>query len=341
MRTIRRGCCIISVLGMCSMLVVPAVASINFEDGFEDLSFDPFWEMREQAGSVSLGTAEVFSGSQSVQLCSEYNTGQKEIWLYHGFGKEMYGHASVWFYDTGADVTSSNYMGMQLRNQALGVGCGAGTMDYDLGTQEWGSTYRYGSPGGGGISSIDRTAEWHLIEVTMTADKASVTLDGQVLCTEAGGVPFDTVAVRMYGPYWRPAFVSYWDDFSLTAYPASVVAVTIDIKPGSYPNCINLGSNGVVPVAILSDTDFDATMVDAETVSLAGADVAVRGKGSKYLAHQEDVNEDGLIDLVVQVETENLDPEQLQDGYAIVSGSTSDGIAFEGQDEISIVPPEN
>lgn len=116
-----------------------------------------------------------------------------------------------------------------------------------------------------------------------------------------------------------------------------LVTVTIDIKPGSYPNCINLGSNGVIPVAILSDANFDATTVDPETVSLAGAGVAVRGKGNKYLAHAEDVNEDDVLDLVLKMETENLDPD-LQSGYAIIAGTTFDGIAFTGQDEIVIVP---
>lgn len=92
--------------------------------------------------------------------------------------------------------------------------------------------------------------------------------------------------------------------------------VTIDIKPGSYPNSINLGSHGVIPVAILSDADFDATSVDPKTVFLAGAGVRVRGKGNKYLASQEDVNGDGLIDLVVKVETENLNEGEFQGGGA-------------------------
>jgi len=121
---------------------------------------------------------------------------------------------------------------------------------------------------------------------------------------------------------------------------APAIAVDIDIKPGSYPNSINLGSNGVIPVAILSTADFDATTVLPETVSLAGSGVAVRGKGNKLLAHEEDVNGDGLTDLVVKVETENLDPGTFQDGLATLTGQTSDGVQFEGSDEISIVPAE-
>jgi len=116
------------------------------------------------------------------------------------------------------------------------------------------------------------------------------------------------------------------------------LAVEIDIKPGSYPNSINLGSHGLVPVAILSNSDFDATTVDPETVALAGADVTVRGKSNKYMAHEEDVNGDGLADLVLQVATENLDPGAFQDGYVFLTGNTYDGQEIEGSDEITIVP---
>jgi len=121
-------------------------------------------------------------------------------------------------------------------------------------------------------------------------------------------------------------------------HTVAITTVEIDIKPGSYPNSINLGSNGVVPAAILSSDEFDATNVDAQSILLAGAGVAVRGNGNRYMAHEEDVNGDGLLDLVIQVETENLNPEEFQDGYAILTGETIDGIAFQGVDEITIVP---
>ena len=120
--------------------------------------------------------------------------------------------------------------------------------------------------------------------------------------------------------------------------------IDIDIKPGSYPNSINLGSHGVIPVAILSTADFDATTLNAENIFLAGLGVRVRGKGNKYLASEEDVNGDGLIDLVVKVETENLDPGEFADGGAFLRvRETSDPISpvlYEGWDEIRIVPPE-
>jgi len=128
--------------------------------------------------------------------------------------------------------------------------------------------------------------------------------------------------------------------FEALPFTGAELEVEIDIKPGDYPNVINLGSRGQIPVAILSSAEFDATEVDPTTVLLAGASVAIKGKGEHLLAHEEDVNADGLLDLYVQVETENLNPDELQDGYAYLTGETYDGVKVLGCDEITIVPPE-
>jgi hypothetical protein len=116
-----------------------------------------------------------------------------------------------------------------------------------------------------------------------------------------------------------------------------VIDVDIDIKPGSDPNPINPGSKGLVPVAILSSDVFDATQVDPPTVSIAGATVARRGKG-KLMAHHEDVNADGLLDLLVQVETKDFD--DLGTGGTVeLTATTFGGQDIVGYDEVVIVPP--
>ncbi len=122
-----------------------------------------------------------------------------------------------------------------------------------------------------------------------------------------------------------------------TAAPL-VLEVEIDIKPGSDPNSINLGSAGVIPVAILSSETFDATTVDPATVSLAGAEIKMVGKSGKYLSHEEDVNNDGLPDLVCQVLlTEAFDIET-GDTVAGLTAKTYDGQSIHGEDAIRIVP---
>jgi hypothetical protein len=111
--------------------------------------------------------------------------------------------------------------------------------------------------------------------------------------------------------------------------------VNIDIKPGSDPNSINLGSNGNVPVAIFSTNDFDATTVDPLTVLLSGATVRLRGKGDP-MAKTEDVDGDGLLDIVIHFDMSAL---QLISGdtVAILEGETYDGIPFWGEDSVRIV----
>lgn len=93
---------------------------------------------------------------------------------------------------------------------------------------------------------------------------------------------------------------------------AADLEVKIDVKPGSDPAIINLSSSGLVPVAVLSDGTFDATGVLPGSVQFAGASVAVSQSG-KYMAHVEDIDEDGDDDIVFQFQTKEL---KLEDGVA-------------------------
>ncbi len=83
------------------------------------------------------------------------------------------------------------------------------------------------------------------------------------------------------------------------------IPVSIDIKPGSYPNSINLGSNGVVPVVIFGSATLDVHQIDPTTIKLANASSKLKGNGQS-MAGYSDINEDGFTDIVIHIITDAL-----------------------------------
>lgn len=86
--------------------------------------------------------------------------------------------------------------------------------------------------------------------------------------------------------------------------------VTIDIKPGSYPNSIQLASHGVVPVAVLTTSNFDANQFIPEMAHLYDATITASTSCRGAMAvrwTRDDVNGDGRADLVFFFKTEDLD----------------------------------
>ena len=61
------------------------------------------------------------------------------------------------------------------------------------------------------------------------------------------------------------------------------------------------------------------------------------GKSGRYLAHEEDIYDDGLIDLVCQVETAQFMVEVGQ-SVVVLEAETFDGTLIRGEDTIRIVP---
>jgi hypothetical protein len=116
----------------------------------------------------------------------------------------------------------------------------------------------------------------------------------------------------------------------------AVITIAIDIKPYSYPNSINLGSSGGTPVAILGSDTFDAATVDPLTVTLAGAHVRLRGNGTP-LAALQDINCDGILDLVVHVLTSAFELAST-DTEAVLEAHTFSGDHLRGTDTVRIVP---
>lgn len=111
--------------------------------------------------------------------------------------------------------------------------------------------------------------------------------------------------------------------------------VGIDIKPGNTRNNINPKSNGVFDLAILSSPSFYApTEVDPATIRLEGAGVSYLGNGEAN-CFAEDVDEDGIEDVVCKIETNQLKLRPATPVANIVA-RTFGGDILMGQDSIQL-----
>ncbi len=111
--------------------------------------------------------------------------------------------------------------------------------------------------------------------------------------------------------------------------------VIIEIKPGSKRNCLNINSHGVIPVAILGSEDFDASLINPETLLFGGLKVRIRGK-KRPLCSITYSDEDIYQDMVCHFEDDASNWE-VGNGVATLTGNLFDGTPFEGSDSICVV----
>ncbi len=133
----------------------------------------------------------------------------------------------------------------------------------------------------------------------------------------------------------EPIFYSPLYTFTVSS---SLVQVSIDIKPDSFPNTINYHSKGKIPVAILSTIDFDArNLLDISSLTFG------RTGDEESLHHCNpnpvDVNGDGLSDILCHFYTE-IAGFKPRDTEGILKGKTINGIDIEGKDSVRIVGPK-
>jgi len=148
----------------------------------------------------------------------------------------------------------------------------------------------------------------------------------------------DTLAV---GAYLEDSVATGIDGAqSNTGFSGTVVAVqafggmpTRNANPpsfdlGSDPNAINPRSKDVIPVAVLGSENFDATQADFSTAEFGP------GKASPvHDGHVEDVNNDGIFDMVFHFNTRDTSI-ACGDTEATLSGETFGGDAFTGTDSV-------
>ena len=111
------------------------------------------------------------------------------------------------------------------------------------------------------------------------------------------------------------------------------LALTIDVKPGSDENPVNIKSRGVVPVALLAGPELDVAWIEVNTIAFGPTGT----EASAERCAVEDVNQDGLDDLVCHFRTQQAG---LSAGVqqVVVRASLVSGLAFVGTDSIRLVP---
>ena len=126
----------------------------------------------------------------------------------------------------------------------------------------------------------------------------------------------------------------------------ALIPVEIDIKPEGDPNSINLGDQGLLPVAVLGSPTFDVYTIDLfKPITLGGTGVTSRGsaKAPKLAVSYEDVNGDGLMDLVAFFSVQDLVASgALHETTTelMLEAETTGGVPIWGIDSVRVVPPE-
>ena len=146
------------------------------------------------------------------------------------------------------------------------------------------------------------------------------------------GIPHSasTLTIEWFasGDGWQGGYDESWAIDNLEIIINEGIEVEIDIKPGDDPNPINLKAKGVVPVAVLTTDDFDASNVDPVSVLFAGA--------TPLRWVMEDVDLDGDMDLLFFFKNQELELDE-NSTEATLTGLTFEGVPILGQDAVVVV----
>ena len=115
----------------------------------------------------------------------------------------------------------------------------------------------------------------------------TVTTDGRGNFSSSANLP-DAVSAGQFITSTETDPAGNTSEFSECIFATETIAVKIDISI----NRLNLGSNGVLPVAVLDGAGLELAEIDVGTLSLNGAEPVHNG-------HVEDVNGDSSDDPVI------------------------------------------
>ena len=153
----------------------------------------------------------------------------------------------------------------------------------------------------------------------------SLHTSGSGLMTLPGGTP----ALAAWGRFMGPEVAA-----TLVTRPA-VTRVAIDVRPGA-PDEIVWQSAVPIPVAVMSSASLAPSLIDAGSVTFAGAPAVISRKGT--LATYSDLDGDGALDMVLSFRPEAM---AVIPGPAVLTldGTTLSGERVRGEALVQIVEP--
>jgi hypothetical protein len=200
----------------------------------------------------------------------------------------------------------------------------------------------------------DRNGQWQLFRATRRSAEGPFGAPEHLSFFDADGAVSAQPCISADGSafYFRRHLVGDGHTDIYVSYRIAEPAA-IDIKPGSCPNPLNLGSRGVLPVAILGSEGLDVAGIDVATVQLAGVGPG-RSSYEGVTMPLADGNEcdcteegpDGYVDLTLKFKTTAVVEELMGTVGYIDKGDVLvlpliatlyDGTPIEGEDRVRIV----
>jgi hypothetical protein len=161
------------------------------------------------------------------------------------------------------------------------------------------------------------------------------TLDVTGLYNQFKNSGFAYLGFRMHDPSWNglpSQGLAAFNSSSLEVSAARELSAEVEIRPSNGSTPFNPQSNGLISVAILTTSRFNATQVNASTVRFG----ATGTEAASVHTVLTDVDGDGDIDMVIHVRSRDT---RIPCGSAsaVLKGQTLSGETFRGQDSLRTV----
>jgi len=192
-----------AVLFVCSSAIG---ATINFTDGFEGATVNPFWN---DVQGATLTNARAHTGLQSILVGGSLTSGGSS--LIHRVNENGFGQVGVYIYD---DLT--------LDGPGFSEGLLAGNLQ--VYAAERLPNYLAAGAESNVVTNVARTLGWHQFLIMAGPSGGNIQIDGTVVSSWTTATPFNSVYLFQQ----NPLSATYFDDFAMTETPEpGTIALTM------------------------------------------------------------------------------------------------------------------